>query len=145
MRGKKTPEETKAKVIELKIWNPELSSHDIEDILRWTEWEVSNDTVCDIINKLPQLATTTKWEKILSTMDEIISEIADITRLAINPIRDKVNEWTLSVGDLKSLNDIAKNNFDRRQILTGKPTDITKHEWLSTLSNEELLKLLNDN
>ena len=145
MRGKKTPEETKAKVIELKIWNPELSSHDIEDILRWTEWEVSNDTVCDIINKLPQLATTTKWEKILSTMDEIISEIADITRLAINPIRDKVNEWTLSVGDLKSLNDIAKNNFDRRQILTGKPTDITKHEWLSTLSNEERLKLLNDN
>mgnify|MGYP003457961323 FL=1 len=145
MRGKKTPEETKAKVIELKIWNPELSSHDIEDILRWTEWEVSNDTVCDIINKLPQLATTTKWEKILSTMDEIISEIADITRLAINPIRYKVNEWTLSVGDLKSLNDIAKNNFDRRQILTGKPTDITKHEWLSTLSNEELLKLLNDN
>ena len=145
MRGKKTPEETKAKVIELKIWNPELSSHDIEDILRWTEWEVSNDTVCDIINKLPQLATTTKWEKILDTMDEIISEIADITRLAINPIRDKVNEWTLSVGDLKSLNDIAKNNFDRRQILTGKPTDITKHEWLSTLSNEELLKLLNDN
>ena len=145
MRGKKTPEETKAKVIELKIWNPELSSHDIEDILRWTEWEVSNDTVCDIINKLPQLATTTKWEKILSTMDEIISEIADITRLAINPIRDKVNEWTLSVGDLKALNDIAKNNFDRRQILTGKPTDITKHEWLSTLSNEELLKLLNDN
>lgn len=145
MRGKKTPEETKAKVIELKIWNPELSSHDIEDILRWTEWEVSNDTVCDIINKLPQLATTTKWEKILSTMDEIISEIADITRLAINPIRYKVNEWTLSVGDLKALNDIAKNNFDRRQILTGKPTDITKHEWLSTLSNEELLKLLNDN
>lgn len=141
-RGKRTPEETKAKVIELKLWNPELSSHDIETQLKWTEYEVSNDTVCDIIKDLPQLATTTKWEKILATMDEIIDWIVDITRLAINPIRDKVISWELTMSDLKALNDIAKNNFDRKQILTWKPTDITKHEWLSSLSNEELLKML---
>lgn len=141
-RGKRTPEETKAKVIELKLWNPELSSHDIETQLKWTEWEVSNDTVCDIIKDLPQLATTTKWEKILATMDEIIDWIVDITRLAINPIRDKVISWELTMSDLKALNDIAKNNFDRKQLLTWKPTDITKHEWLSSLSNEELLKML---
>lgn len=141
-RGKRTPEETKAKVIELKLWNPELSSHDIETQLKWTEYEVSNDTVCDIIKDLPQLATTTKWEKILATMDEIIDWIVDITRLTINPIRDKVISWELTMSDLKQLNDIAKNNFDRKQILTWKPTDITKHEWLSSLSNEELLKML---
>lgn len=144
MRGKKTPEETKAKVTEIKIQNIELSSYDIAKQLEWTEWEVSADTIQDILKELPQLtAQSEKWAKILNTMDEIISEIADITRLAINPIRDKVIEWTLSVGDLKQLNDIAKNNFDRKQILTGKPTDITKHEWLSTLSTEELLKITN--
>ena len=121
-QGKRTSEETRAKVIELKLSNPELSSHDIETQLKWTEWEVSNDTVCDIIKDLPQLATTTKWEKILATMDEIIDWIVDITRLAINPIRDKVISWELTMSDLKALNDIAKNNFDRKQILTGKAT-----------------------
>lgn len=128
-RGKRTPEETKAKVVELKIWNPELSSHDIESLLSWTEWEVSNDTVCDIINSLPQLATTEKWEKILSTMDDIISEIASITRLAIYPIQAKVIAKELTVSDLKALNDIAKNNFDRRQLLTGKPTENVNVLW----------------
>jgi hypothetical protein len=33
-RGKRTPEETKAKVIELKMNNLELSSHDIEKQLK---------------------------------------------------------------------------------------------------------------
>jgi len=124
-RGKRTPEETKAKVIELKLWNPELSSHDIETQLKWTEYEISNDTVCDIIKDLPQLTTTTKWEKILATMDEIIDWIASITSLSVKTIQGKIEEWTLSVSDLKALNDIAKNNFDRKQILTWKPTENT--------------------
>ena len=122
-RWKRTPEETKAKVVELKISNPELSSHDIESQLKWTEWEVSNDTVCDIIKDLPQLATTEKWSKILSTMDEIIDWIASITSSSVKMIQGKLNDWTLNVSDLKYLNDIAKNNFDRRQILTWKPTE----------------------
>lgn len=50
-RGKATSEESKAKVVELKMKNLELSSRDIAKQLEWTEWEVSSDTVCDIINK----------------------------------------------------------------------------------------------
>jgi hypothetical protein len=69
-------------------------------------------------------------------MDEIISEIADITRLAINPIRDKVISWELTMSDLKALNDIAKNNFDRKQILTWKPTDIHKFEGIKEITIE---------
>lgn len=121
-RWKKTPEETKAKVVELKMQNPELSSYDIAKQLEWTDYEVSADTIQDILSELPQLTATPKWEKILATMDEIIDWIADITRLAINPIRDKVIAKELTVSDLKALNDIAKNNFDRRQLLTGKET-----------------------
>jgi hypothetical protein len=71
---------------------------------------------------LPQL-TTTKGEKILATMDEIIDWIASITSQSVKSIQDKLNEWKLTVSDLKYLNDIAKNNFDRKQILTWKPTE----------------------
>lgn len=142
MQGRKITQEEQAKIISAKVVNPDLSIRDIAD----STW-IAKSTVANTINDTPEilesLDSKDKAESILNTMDEIISEIADITRLAINPIRDKVIEWTLTVGDLKQLNDIAKNNFDRKQILTGKPTDITKHEWLSTLSTEELLKITN--
>ena len=138
---KRTREEDIQMVRELKLKDPQMSSRDISK-----ETWINHSTVCEIINEMPELLTTSdKWDKILDTMDEIISEIADITRLAINPIRDKVIAKELTVSDLKALNDIAKNNFDRKQILTWKPTWITKHEWLSTLSTEELLKLANGN
>lgn len=124
MRGKRTPEETKAKVTELKIQNIELSSYDIAKQLEWTEWEVSADTIQDILKELPHLtAQSEKWTKILATMDEIIDWIASITSLSVKTIQGKIEEWTLSVSDLKALNDIAKNNFDRKQILTWKPTE----------------------
>lgn len=123
-RGKRTPEETKAKVIELKLLNLELSSYDIAKELEWTDYEVSADTIQDIIKELPQVtAQSEKWTKILATMDEIIDWIASITSLSVKTIQSKIEEWTLSVSDLKALNDIAKNNFDRKQILTWKPTE----------------------
>jgi len=34
MRGKRTTEETRAKVVEIKMLNPEISSHDIEKQLK---------------------------------------------------------------------------------------------------------------
>ena len=138
---KRTREEDIQMVRELKLKDPQMSSRDISK-----ETWINHVTVCEIINEIPELLTTSnKGDYILDTMDEIISEIADITRLAINPIRDKVIAKELTVSDLKALNDIAKNNFDRKQILTWNPTWITKHEWLSTLSTEELLKLANGN
>ena len=119
-RGKKTPEETKAEVIELKMNNLELSSHDIEKQLAWTEWEVSNETVCDIINQLAQLGTTEKWAKQIERLDTIISWIEEITAKVVSNIRQK-EEHTIM--DVKTLNDIAKNNFERKQLLTWKSTD----------------------
>ena len=137
-QGKRTREEDIQMVRELKIQDPQMSSRDISK-----ETWINHVTVCEIINEIPELLTTSnKWEKILATMDEIIDWIASITSISIKTIQGKIQEWTLSVSDLKQLNDIAKNNFDRKQILTWKPTDITKHEWLSSLSNEELLKML---
>lgn len=122
-QGKRTPEETKAKIVEMYLLNPNLSTHDIEEELEWTEHECSHDTVWRILEELRRLASTEKGKKILSTMDDIIDWIASITSLSVKTIQYKLNEWTLSVSDLKALNDIAKNNFDRKQILTWKPTE----------------------
>ncbi len=119
-RGKRTPEETKAKVVELKMNNLELSSHDIEKQLKWTEWEVSSETVCDIINQLAQIGTTERWQKQIERLDTIISGIEEITAKVVTSIKAK-EEHTIM--DVKALNDIAKNNFDRKQLLTGKSTD----------------------
>lgn len=120
-QGKRTREEDIQMVRELKIQDPQMSSRDISK-----ETWINHTTVCEIINEIPELLTTSdKGERIIDTMDEIISEIADMTRLSMKPIRDKLIEWTLGINDLKALNDIAKNNFDRKQILTWKPTENT--------------------
>lgn len=137
-QGKKTRDEVIDAVRIAKITDPQKSLRDISN-----ETWINHQTVSDIIEDIPELLTgSDKWEKILDTMDEIIDWIASITSISIKTIQGKIKEWTISVSDLKQLNDIAKNNFDRKQILTGKPTDITKHDWLTTLSTEELLKVL---
>ncbi len=120
MRGKRIDTEVKANIIADKVNNPDLSTRDLAE----QHW-VWKSTVADIIDEIPEELRTSsgKGEKIIDTMDEIISEIADMTRLSMKPIRDKLNEWTLGINDLKALNDIAKNNFDRKQILTWKPTE----------------------
>lgn len=124
-QGKQTREEDIQMVRELKIQDPQLSSRDISK----QTW-INHVTVCEIINEIPELLTTSnKWDSIIDTMDTIISEIADMTRLSMKPIRDKLIEWTLGINDLKALNDIAKNNFDRKQILTWKATVNVNFVW----------------
>ena len=131
-QGKRTREEDIQMVRELKIKDPQMSSRDISK-----ETWINHVTVCEIINEIPELLTTSnKGDLIIDTMDDIISEIADMTRLSMKPIRDKLIEWTLGINDLKALNDIAKNNFDRKQILTWKPTDIHKFEWIKEITIE---------
>lgn len=119
MRWKRTSEEVKAKVTELKISNPELSSHDIEKQLQWTEWEVSNDTVCDIIKNLPQLATTEKGKKQIERLDTIISWIEEITAKLVNTLREKDE---VTVNDVKALNEVGKTTFERKRLIEGDST-----------------------
>ena len=117
-RGKKTRDEDIDATIESKILDPQKSLRDIQK-----ETGVNYETARNILNDIPEVMTSCdKWERIIETMDWIISDIAEITRLSITTIKTKVNDWTLSINDLKGLNEIAKNNFDRKQILTGKAT-----------------------
>lgn len=118
-QGKRTSEETRAKVVELKMWNPELSSRDIAKQLEGTEYEVSNDTVCDIINSLPQLATSIEWTEQIKRLDTIIWGIEAITSKLVTKLQ---LQEEISVNDVKQLNEISKTNWERKQILTWKAT-----------------------
>lgn len=126
MQGKKIDTNIKANIVADKISNPDLSTRDLAE----QHW-VWKSTVADIIDEIPEELRTSsgKGEKILATMDEIIDWIASITSLSVKTIQGKIEEWTLSVSDLKALNDIAKNNFDRKQILTWKATVNVNFVW----------------
>lgn len=138
-QGKRTPEETKAYIIELKIKNLELSTHDIEKMLKWTEHEVSHDTISRILDDLRQLATSEKGNKQIERLDAIISGIEAITAKVVDKL-SKQEEHT--VNDVKTLNDISKTNFERRQLLTGKAT--SNVNVMKDASTEELLKQLEE-
>ena len=128
-RGKKTPEETKAKVTELKLLNLELSSYDIAKQLEWTEYEVSADTIQDIIKDLPQVtANSISGMKQIERLDSIIWGIEAITSKLVTKLQQQEE---ISVNDVKQLNEISKTNWERKRLLQWDPTanDKITIEW----------------
>ena len=126
-RWKRTPEETKAKVVELKIWNPELSSLDIEALLKGTDFETSHDTILRITDELRKLASSERWKKQLERLDNIIWGIEEITD---NLVARLQKNHKISVSDAKHLNEIAKTNWERRRLLKWEWTEIIELKWL---------------
>jgi hypothetical protein len=137
-RGKKTDIETNAKIREMYLLNPSLSTHDIEEKLTGTEYECSHDTIGRILEELRQLATTEQGRIQIQRLDSIISGIEALTAKAVTTLQLKEE---LSVNDVKQLNDIAKNNFDRKQLLTGKPTERIDIGNLKEFTTSELLAM----
>lgn len=128
-RGKKTPEETKAKVIEIKLLNLELSSYDIAKQLEWTEYEVSADTIQDIIKELPQVtANSISGAKQIERLDSIIWGIEAITSKLVTKLQ---LQEEISVNDVKQLNEISKTNWERKRLLQWDSTanDKITIEW----------------
>lgn len=128
-RGKRTPEETKAKVVELKILNLELSSYDIARELEWTEYEVSADTIQDILKELPQLtAQSIEWTEQIKRLDSIIWGIEAITDKLVKKLQQQEE---ITVSDVKQLNDVAKTNWERKRLLQWDSTanDKITIEW----------------
>lgn len=135
-RGKRTPEETKAKVVELKMKNPELSSHDIEEQLLWTDYECSHDTISRILDDLRQLATTERWKKQLDRLEWIVDDIEEVTTKVLKNIKNKED---LTIRDIKDLTDISKTNWERMRLLQDKSTSNVNILW-DVLSELQWLK-----
>ena len=87
-QGKRTRDEDKSAIIKSKLLDPQKSLRDIEK-----ETGINRETVSDIIDSIPELLTSSDYgKKIIEDMDEIVSDIATITRLSVKPIVAKVND-----------------------------------------------------
>jgi hypothetical protein len=132
MRWKKTDIETKAKIIEAKICNPNKSSRDIAQDL-W--WIVSNDTVCDVLNNdLPQVATesiaiadlVTRNNKLQSSADDLIAEM----------IANKNESITIA-----QLTTLRESTFKQNQLLKWESTENIWISWYDLLQDIKSGKL----
>lgn len=118
MKGKQLSSKDKMKVVEAKLRNPELSLRDIEQ-----ETWIPHSSAKNILDEIPWVCTTMdKWAILINTLDSIIYDIAEITSLSMSNFKEKVMNKELTTSDIKWLNEVAKNNFDRKQILEWKPT-----------------------
>jgi len=136
MKGKATKVADKQKIIKAKLTNPELSLRDIQKLTG-----TNHKTVGDIINKVPQVVTSSNEAlNMVDKLDDIINDIVFITKKNILKYKDREDE--LQTRELRDLSAIAKENFERKQILTGQPTDITKVDFnLEGKSIKELEEL----
>ena len=100
--------------------DPELS---IRDIAKET-W-VGKTKVAETIKEIPK--STDKYGQMHDKLDSIINDVVDITQLSLIWFKNKAKE--LSTKEVKDLSDIAKTNFERKQLLKWDPTNITKHEF----------------
>jgi len=138
MRWKKTRDEDKLKVIEAKLRDPQKSLRDIESET-WTNYKVA----WDIINNIWWVVTGCNRDKeMCDKIDTILDDIIDITALSMSWYREKAMEQKLKTWELRDLSAIAKDNFDRKQLLNNKPTSIDKKQIdLSTATLEELQEI----
>lgn len=134
-RGKRTSDETKAYIQWLALNDTNLSTHDIEDIIKWTEYECSHDTISRIIEELRQLATKERWRIQLNRLESIVDWIEEVTSKVLTSIKGKED---LTIRDIKDLTDISKTNWERLRMLQWKPTDRIAIEDYSKLSPKEL-------
>lgn len=138
MRWREITQEEKAKIITAKFENPDLSVRDISD----STW-ISKTTVANTINEAPEiiesLDRTDEAVEQIARLDSIIWGIEDITSKLIVRIANKED---ITINEVKQLNEIAKTNFDRRQLLTGKPTESKAINIIKWMSDAELLEML---
>lgn len=112
MKGKRTSSETKAKILETKINNPDLSTREIEQ-----ELGIDHSTVSRVINNdLQHVATQSQH------VAELIDRNKNLQSLADALIASKLanNEENVRISELVSL---RESTFKQNQLLNDKPTD----------------------
>lgn len=117
MRWKKTDIETKAKIIEAKVWNPDLSTRDIEEIT-WAD----HSTISRVLDKdLQQLATESeRLARIIDNDLESIENMSEITKRFTKEIKAKEE---LERADIDTANRTTESAFKRSQLLQGRATE----------------------
>lgn len=116
---RKTDSKTRKKIIQIKLQDPDKSLRDI-----WNEIWVWRNAVANVLKEIPEeiKASSDKANNMIEALDDIVETITRITQK--NLVKYEQAE-VLSVKDTKALNDIAKTNWERNQILKWKPTAIS--------------------
>lgn len=133
MRGKRTDAETKAKIIEIKLNDPDKSTRDIEK-----EMGIAHETIANVLRE--DLAQ-------VSTHSEQIASFIDANKRII-AIGQRILETKIPVveiegmTDLNSLSAIMDKAHKQNQLTEGKATE--RHEFVdvSIMSPEERLEYI---
>lgn len=123
MRWSRTKKDKKLEIIEEKLNNPDSTLKEIQEIT-WVPISTANDIIKNIPEEVRK--SSEKWETMIDKLDSIIDSIVNITKISMNKFEAKAASDWLSTKEVKDLSDIAKTNFDRKQLLTNKPTEIKK-------------------
>ena len=137
MKGKKTSSEDKAKVIEAKIQNPDLSHRDLEK----KTWVSKSVTATILKNELGQVRTQS--EHIAKLIDDNNKLIALSNILLLRRAMQDVETWKDKVSGNVLIQ--AKNDaFKQNQLLTDKPTEHKRFtlEDLRDMTDDQLLELM---
>lgn len=130
-RWKRTSAEIKAKVIEEKINNPDLSSRDIEE-RTWINYRTSsriiNEELSQVVSQSERVA-------------ELIDMNNDLQSLADERIKQLLASWEETIR-ISELVQVRESTFKQNQLLTGKPTERTSVNIVKDMSDDELLKML---
>ena len=139
MRWKKTREEDKLNVIKAKLQDPQKSLRDLQE-----ETGVNYVTSWDIIKETSEVLTSSnREEEMVNKLNDFLDDLLEIDKLQIKWYRKKLEEdkEILETKYRKAISDIGKTNFDRKQIISDKPTNIDKHQLdLSKVETVEQLR-----
>ena len=131
VQGRITPTKTKAKVIAMKLSNPDTSNREIAKKV----W-IDSSTVNDIVNiDIPQLPSIDeRMSKLLEWHIKIQEKIQAIKLKRIDTAEE--DRWDTVLDNWDS------TSFKTSQLLQGKATDRTEHIVTSPEEQERLLNLL---
>lgn len=135
MKGHRTSTQKTLAIIKAKLSDPNKSLRDIEK-----ETGIPKSTVWETLQSIPSLSDNNGH--MIEKLDDIVGQIIDIQRLSLTWFKDKAMQQKLTTKEVKDLSEIWKVNWERKQILEWKPTDIKKFDFdLGTKSLSELEEL----
>lgn len=138
VQWKKLTKEIEDTILSEKLLNPEASLRDIAK-----EANVSHQTVDNVLDKAPELLTsidTWRTDKLLSTLDTIISEWNEVIRMFVWAIRNDPDNAipVKTYNDLTAISWLQEKAWKQKQIIKWDVTERIAIEDLSSLSPKEL-------
>lgn len=117
---KKTDAKAKKRVIQIKLSDPDKSLRQIAN-----EAWIGKTAVDNVLKEIPWIVKTAedKANNMIKVIDDILDSVSNITH---KHMKQMEAQSILETKDVKALNDIGEINFKRKQILTGKPTEIVQ-------------------